>query len=111
MGGTGSGWQWGRKIQVGECAALSAPLLQRHGILRPNAHLRGVIGWTRGEGVPFASIEYVVRTFGDEGDLVPTLAGATEAMPAIPLVTTPLPERPSRLHTACERLLRKMGRY
>ena len=51
----------GTKVQVGACAALSAPMLQQHGILRPNVQLRAVSSWSHGGGSAFAAIQDEVR--------------------------------------------------
>ena len=159
MGGTGSGWQWGRKIQVEECVALSAPMLQQRGLLKPDSRIGATLAWRHGDEAPFASYDLIVRTTDTGGELEVSRSGEPMPMHTIELATTPLPwgglrwwfrcpmwrhnsfyrsaklylpegantfgcrdcydltyvscqasHRPSRLHRAAERLLRKMGR-
>jgi hypothetical protein len=69
MGGSGSGWQGSRKIQVEECLILSAGRLQTSGILRPNLRGTGRINWRdeSGDDIGGGTWEIDVTTKETEG--------------------------------------------
>src|SRR4051812_25967435 len=93
MGGTGSGWQWGRKTQVEECLILSAARLQSVGILRP--HYTGLkqINWHDGDGVDIGGGTWTleVRTGEGDGRIAFVPPGRSWPIHSAQLTTTPLP--------------------